>query len=152
MSPAQYLSLIHISWRSRTRRSSGWRGASSAGRSGKGFPRAVDPQTDSWGHSWHGGLRSIGSPCLLLGHQRLAPVSYTHLDVYKRQILYWCGLRVGELLALEPNDIDLGKCLIHGTKSYQRIRRRDVDVYKRQEQAGAASFFMHSNRKLATRT
>ena len=32
----------------------------------------------------------------------------------------------GELLALEPNDIDLGKCLIHVTKSYQRIRRRDV--------------------------
>ena len=45
---------------------------------------------------------------------------------YAFEILYWCGLRVGELLALEPNDIDLGKCLIHVTKSYQRIRRRDV--------------------------
>ncbi len=43
---------------------------------------------------------------------------------YAFEILYWCGLRVGELLALEPNDIDLGKCLIHVTKSYQRIRRR----------------------------
>ena len=29
---------------------------------------------------------------------------------YAFEILYWCGLRVGELLALEPNDIDLGKC------------------------------------------
>ena len=45
---------------------------------------------------------------------------------YAFEILYWCGLRVGELLALEPNDIDLGKCLIHVTKSYQRIRRRYV--------------------------
>ena len=45
---------------------------------------------------------------------------------YAFEILYWCGLRVGELLALEPNDIDLGKCPNHVTKSYQRIRRRDV--------------------------
>lgn len=45
---------------------------------------------------------------------------------YAFEILYWCGLRVGELLALEPNDIDLKRCLIHVTKSYQRIRRRDV--------------------------
>lgn len=42
------------------------------------------------------------------------------------EILYWCGLRVGELLALEPDDIDLERCLIHVTKSYQRIKRRDV--------------------------
>lgn len=46
---------------------------------------------------------------------------------YAFEILYWCGLRGrGELLALEPDDIDLGRCLIHVTKSYQRIKRRDV--------------------------
>ncbi|WP_446718594.1 site-specific integrase [Gordonibacter sp. An230] len=45
---------------------------------------------------------------------------------YVFEILCWCGLRVGELLALEPEDIDLRKCLIHATKSYQRIKRRDV--------------------------
>lgn len=45
---------------------------------------------------------------------------------YAFEILYWCGLRVGELLALEPDDIDLKRCLIHVTKSYQRIKRRDV--------------------------
>ena len=45
---------------------------------------------------------------------------------YAFEILYWCGLRVGDLLALEPDDIDLKRYLIHVIKSYQRIKRRDV--------------------------
>ncbi|MCI8284616.1 MAG: site-specific integrase [Firmicutes bacterium] len=41
-------------------------------------------------------------------------------------ILYWTGMRLGELLALTPADIDLEKCTISITKSYQRIDRKDV--------------------------
>ena len=41
-------------------------------------------------------------------------------------ILYWCGLRVGELLALTAKDIDIGNKVIHVTKSFQRIDGKDV--------------------------
>ena len=37
------------------------------------------------------------------------------------QILYWCGLRVGELLALTSQDIDFDNKVIRITKSYQRL-------------------------------
>lgn len=40
--------------------------------------------------------------------------------------LYWTGMRIGELLALTPNDIDFEKRTISITKSYQRIQSRDV--------------------------
>lgn len=40
--------------------------------------------------------------------------------------LYWTGMRIGELLALTPKDIDLEKRTISISKSYQRIDRRDV--------------------------
>ncbi len=40
--------------------------------------------------------------------------------------LYWTGIRIGELLALTPNDIDFEKRTISITKSYQRIQGRDV--------------------------
>ena len=42
------------------------------------------------------------------------------------QILYWCGLRVGELLALTLKDIDFEKKEIKITKSYQRINGMDI--------------------------
>lgn len=42
------------------------------------------------------------------------------------QILYWCGLRCGELLALTSADIDIPGRKIHITKSYQRIDGLDV--------------------------
>ena len=42
------------------------------------------------------------------------------------QILYWCGLRVGELLALTVKDIDFEKKEIKITKSYQRIKGMDI--------------------------
>ena len=45
---------------------------------------------------------------------------------YAFELLYWCGLRVGELLALTSNDIDLDKGTITVNKSYQRIRGREV--------------------------
>lgn len=41
-------------------------------------------------------------------------------------IMYWTGVRIGELLALTPMDIDLENNVIHINKSYQRLNRKDV--------------------------
>lgn len=41
-------------------------------------------------------------------------------------ILYWTGIRIGELLALTYEDIDLEKRIISITKSYQRIKGKDM--------------------------
>ncbi|MEG0304903.1 MAG: site-specific integrase [Oscillospiraceae bacterium] len=42
------------------------------------------------------------------------------------QVLYWCGLRVGELLALTKADIDFTGKTISVNKSYQRIEGTDI--------------------------
>lgn len=44
---------------------------------------------------------------------------------YAFEVLYWTGLRVGELLALTPGDIDIEKHTISINKSYQRLRGED---------------------------
>lgn len=44
------------------------------------------------------------------------PISY-----YAFQILYWCGIREGELLALTPADIDFENKKLHITKSYGKL-------------------------------
>ena len=49
------------------------------------------------------------------------PISY-----YAFEMLYWTGIRLGELLALTPSDFDFNKCIVSITKSYQRIKSRDV--------------------------
>ena len=49
------------------------------------------------------------------------PISY-----YAFQILYWCGIREGELLALTPADFDFERQTVSITKSYQRMKGRDV--------------------------
>ena len=41
-------------------------------------------------------------------------------------VLFWTGIRIGELLALTPSDIDFKEKTIHISKSYQRIDGRDV--------------------------
>jgi integrase len=41
-------------------------------------------------------------------------------------LLYWTGMRIGELLALTIDDIDFEKRTISISKSYQRIDRKDV--------------------------
>ena len=41
-------------------------------------------------------------------------------------VLYWTGIRLGELLALTPADIDFEKRTISITKSYQRLGKKDV--------------------------
>lgn len=42
------------------------------------------------------------------------------------EILYWCGLRLGEMLALTPADFDFEANTLSVTKSYQRLKGRDV--------------------------
>lgn len=41
-------------------------------------------------------------------------------------VLFWTGIRIGELLALTPSDIDFEEKTIHISKSYQRIDGRDI--------------------------
>lgn len=41
-------------------------------------------------------------------------------------LLYWTGMRIGELLALTREDVDLEKKILHIRKSYQRLERKDV--------------------------
>ncbi len=48
------------------------------------------------------------------------PVSF-----YCFEVLYWSGMRIGELLALTPSDIDLEKATITINKSYQRLQGED---------------------------
>ncbi|MDD4371847.1 MAG: site-specific integrase [Anaerostipes sp.] len=49
------------------------------------------------------------------------PVSY-----YAFELLYWCGIRLGELRALTPADFSFEDNTIHITKSYQRIKGEDI--------------------------
>ena len=49
------------------------------------------------------------------------PVSY-----YAFEMLYWCGLRLGEMLALTPEDFDFEKQTVRINKSYQRIGCEDI--------------------------
>lgn len=47
------------------------------------------------------------------------------LYYYAFQVLYWTGIREGELLALCPSDFDLEKRTLTINKSYQRMNRKD---------------------------
>ena len=42
------------------------------------------------------------------------------------ELLYWCGLRLGEILALTPADFDFKNKRLSVTKSYQRMHGEDV--------------------------
>lgn len=42
------------------------------------------------------------------------------------ELLYWCGLRLGEMLALTPADFDFKNKRLSVTKSYQRMHGEDV--------------------------
>ena len=50
-----------------------------------------------------------------------APVSY-----HAFELLYWCGIREGELLALTPADFDFEAGTVKISKSYQRLHGEDV--------------------------
>lgn len=45
---------------------------------------------------------------------------------YAFEMLYWCGIRLGELCALTPADFDFEKQTVNINKSYQRIKQQDV--------------------------
>ena len=49
------------------------------------------------------------------------PVSY-----YAFEMLYWCGIREGELLALTAGDFDFEKSTVTISKSYQRLHGEDI--------------------------
>ena len=49
------------------------------------------------------------------------PVSF-----YAFEMLYWCGIREGELLALTAADFDFEKETVRINKSYQRLHGEDV--------------------------
>ena len=49
------------------------------------------------------------------------PVSF-----YAFEMLYWCGIREGELLALTPADFDFKAGTVKISKSYQRLHGEDV--------------------------
>lgn len=48
------------------------------------------------------------------------------LSFYAFEMLYWCGIREGELLALTPADFNFEKGTVTISKSYQRLKGRDV--------------------------
>ena len=48
------------------------------------------------------------------------------LSFYAFEMLCWCGIREGELLALTPADFDFEKCTVSITKSYQRLNGQDL--------------------------
>ncbi len=85
-----------------------------------------------------------GNPCTKagsIGKSRAEEMSFWTIGEFRRfvdcimdkrqsymsfMILYWTGMRLGELLALSPADIDLEKHTISITKSYQRLGKKDV--------------------------
>ena len=84
------------------------------------------------------------NPCKKAGHigsLRSKNLNFWTLDEYEQfishfsadteaftafQILYWTGMRQGELLALTPEDIDTRRHRIRITKSYTRVDGKDI--------------------------
>lgn len=48
------------------------------------------------------------------------------LSFYAFEMLYWCGIREGELLALTSSDFDFTGSTVSISKSYQRLKGQDV--------------------------
>ena len=48
------------------------------------------------------------------------------ISFYAFEMLYWCGIREGEMLALTPADFDFRAETVTINKSYQRLKGRDV--------------------------
>lgn len=45
---------------------------------------------------------------------------------YAFEVLYWCGIRCGECLALTMEDFDFERGLLRINKSYQRLEKKDI--------------------------
>ena len=61
------------------------------------------------------------------------PMSY-----YAFEMLYWCGIREGELLALTPADFNFEKGTVTINKSYQRINKQDLITTPKTEKSNRA--------------
>lgn len=76
-----------------------------------------------------------------MGTEERKEMSFWTLDEYKKfsdvmmdktisfyafEMLYWCGIREGEMLALTPADFDFKAKTVTINKSYQRLKGRDV--------------------------
>ena len=74
--------------------------------------------------------KAKGREMLFWTQDEYAKFSFAVMDkpisFYAFEMLYWCGLREGELLALTPADLDFEKGTVRVNKSYQRIGKRDV--------------------------
>ena len=56
----------------------------------------------------------------------VAVIMHKPMSYYAFEMLYWCGIREGGLLALRPADFNFARKTVSITKSYQRIDGRDV--------------------------
>jgi integrase len=63
-------------------------------------------------------------------YMKVKPVSY-----YAFEILYWTGIREGELLALTPSDFNFVTKQLIINKSYQRIGQKDMITDPKTEQS-----------------
>ena len=61
------------------------------------------------------------------------------LSFYAFEMLYWCGIREGELLALTPADFDFEKGTVSINKSYQRLNGQDLITTPKTEKATVSS-------------
>ena len=52
--------------------------------------------------------------------------NYKPIAIAGFNVLFWCGLRIGELLALTKEDINFEKKTLRINKSYQRLKGKDI--------------------------
>lgn len=76
------------------------------------------------------GKKESDKEMLIWTQEEYEKFSYELMDkpvyYYAFELLYWCGIREGELIALTAADFDFEKCTLRINKSYQRINRKDV--------------------------
>ena len=74
--------------------------------------------------------KSKGKEMLIWTPEEYKDFSFAIMDnpvsFYAFEMLYWTGIRLGELLALTPEAFDFEKGTVTIDKSYQRLKRRDV--------------------------
>lgn len=57
------------------------------------------------------------------------------MSFYAFEMLYWCGIREGELLALTPADFDFEKRMVMINKSFQHLNGRDITTTPKTEKS-----------------
>lgn len=60
------------------------------------------------------------------------------ISFYAFEMLYWCDIREGELLALTPAVFDFERSTVSISKSYQRFKGRDVITTPKTEKSNRA--------------